>query len=96
LKKHRERKAKTDIPLIAKDFADMEDFETPNKVGPPTANALKQLPKASISSTFSAFFKPVVVGGKQMLASSFGPQSLFQEQDILIEKDSSEESKGNT
>jgi len=30
-----------------------------------------------------------------MLASSFGPQSLFQEQDILMEKDSSEENKNH-
>ena len=30
-----------------------------------------------------------------MLASSIGPQTLFQEQDILVEKDSSEESKDN-
>ena len=68
----------------------MADFETPTKIGPPTVNALKQLPKPS---NFSAFFKPVVVSGKQMLVSSFGPRSLFQEQDILMEKDGSEETK---
>ena len=62
LKKTLERKAKTEINR--KDLANMEDFETPKKVGPPTANALKQLPRNSISSTVSAFFKPVIVGGK--------------------------------
>ncbi len=78
----------------------MNDFETPKKIGAPTVGTLKQLPKASMSSTLSAFFKPIAVGGKQMLASplaqapsSFGHQTFFNEQDILIEKDSSEEEK---
>ena len=62
LKKHRAKKAKTEVNR--KDLANMEDFETQKKVGPPTANALKQLPRDSISSTVSAFFKPVIVGGK--------------------------------
>jgi len=54
LKKHRAKKAKTEINR--KDLANMEDFETSKKVGPPTANALKQLPKASLSSALHGFF----------------------------------------
>ena len=39
LKKTLERKAKTEINR--KDLANMDDFVTSKKVGPPTANALK-------------------------------------------------------
>ena len=36
LKKTLEKKAKTDIPFDIKDLADMDDFETPKKIGLPT------------------------------------------------------------
>jgi hypothetical protein len=49
----------------------MEDLlETPQKIGDstkiglPTKQMLKQLPKCSIQSTFSAFFKPKIVDGR--------------------------------
>jgi hypothetical protein len=41
----------------------------------------------------SVFFKPVVVRGEKMLASSLGPNSNMNPEDILIEKESSEEKK---
>jgi len=64
LKKTRERAKKAKTEVDKKDLANMDDFETQKKIGPPTTNALKQLPRDSISSTVSAFFKPVIVGGK--------------------------------
>jgi hypothetical protein len=41
LKKTRERAKKARTEVNVKDIANMSDFETPNKVAPPTTNTLK-------------------------------------------------------
>ena len=39
----------------------------------------------------SAFFKPKVVAGQQMIVSSLGPNVNLNPEDIFMEKESSEE-----
>jgi len=77
LKKHRERNKKAKTEIQAKDVGNMDDFETPKKVGLPTNQTLKQLPNASIQSAFNTFFRPAMINGEQMLSSSLGPRPLF-------------------
>eukprot|EP00349_Pseudokeronopsis_sp_Brazil_P000892 CAMPEP_0202960450 /NCGR_PEP_ID=MMETSP1396-20130829/4589_1 /ASSEMBLY_ACC=CAM_ASM_000872 /TAXON_ID= /ORGANISM="Pseudokeronopsis sp., Strain Brazil" /LENGTH=125 /DNA_ID=CAMNT_0049679673 /DNA_START=164 /DNA_END=541 /DNA_ORIENTATION=+ len=88
----RAKKARTEATQsTAGNLATLDDFGARPNIQPPTRENLKQL-QQSISSAFRTF-RPTVLDGQQLFASSLGPCTSQNHEDILMERDGFEEEK---
>jgi len=89
----KKRQSKTEVGQRDTKLEDV--LETPFKTSNKNIFTLKDNGAFSKFRQLQFAAKTVKLNDKILIGTSFGPQTLFYEQDILMEKDSSEETKGN-